>query len=107
MSLSLPQLTARLEVCLGIGLRHSIIALMLALLPGVCLAQNTPKVSLDTSETLFTILASMNACGYDAELNLSDPIRKQIRGELGRAAHDSDDALETTKIGRASCREGG
>ncbi|PYX38454.1 MAG: hypothetical protein DMG81_11660 [Acidobacteria bacterium] len=98
MWLYLLQLTARLEVFLGFRLRHSIIALVLALLPGVCLAQNTPKVSLDTSETLFTILASMNACGYDAELNLSDPIRKQIRGELGRAAHDSDDALETTNV---------
>src|SRR5579864_2242954 len=98
MSLSLPQLTARLEVCLGFGLRHSIIALMLALLLPVCLAQNSPKVTLDTSETLFTILASINACGYDAELNVSDPVRKQIRGELVRAAHDSDDALETTNV---------
>jgi tetratricopeptide (TPR) repeat protein len=98
MWLYLLQLTARLEVFLGFRLRHSILALVLALLPGVCLAQNTPKVSLDTSETLFTILAAMNACGYDAELNLSDPVRKQIRGELGRAAHDSDDALETTNV---------
>ena len=98
MSLSLPQLTARLEVCLGIGLRHSIIALMLALLPPVCLAQNSPKVTLDTSETLFTILASMNACGYDQELNVSDPVRKQIRGEVNRAAHDSDDALEASNV---------
>src|SRR5207245_6107235 len=98
MSLSLPQLTARLEVCLRIGLRHSIIALMLALLPSVCLAQNSPKVTLDTSETLFTILASMNACGYDQELNVSDPVRKQIRGEVNRAAHDSDDALEASNV---------
>src|SRR5437868_3193614 len=98
MSLSLPQLTARLEVCLRIGLRHSIIALMLALPPPVCLAQNSPKVTLDTSETLFTILASMNACGYDQELNVSDPVRKQIRGEVNRAAHDSDDALEASNV---------
>jgi len=98
MWLYLLQLTPRLEFFLGFRLRHSILALILALLPGVCLAQNTPKVSLDTSETLFTILASMNVCGYDAELNLSDPVRKQIRGELVRAAHDSDDALETTNV---------
>ena len=98
MSLYLPQLTARMEVCLGFGLRHSIIALILALLAPVCLAQTTPKVTLDTSETLFTILASMNACGYDQELNVSDPVRKQIRGEVNRAAHDSDDALEASNV---------
>jgi len=98
MWLYLPQLTARLEVFLGFRLRHSIFAAILALLPPVCLAQNAPKVALDTSETLFTILASMNACGYDQELNASDPVRKQIRGEMVRAAHDSDDALETTNL---------
>lgn len=98
MLLYLPQLTARLEVFLGFGLRHSILALILALLLPVCLAQNTPKVTLDTSETLFTVLASMNACGYDQELNISDPVRKQIRGEVNRAAHDSDDALEASNL---------
>src|ERR1700756_1654979 len=98
MSLSLPQLTARLEVCLGFGLRHSIIALMLALLPLVCLAQNSPKVTLDTSESLFTILASMNACGYDQELNVSDPLRAQIRNEIARSARASDEALEASNL---------
>src|SRR5689334_11935344 len=98
MRLYLPQLTPRLEVFLGFRLRPSMLALLLALLPGVCLAQNPPKVTLETNETLFTILASINACGYDAELNVSDPVRKQIRGELVRAAHDSDDALETTNV---------
>src|SRR5438128_775613 len=53
MSLSLPQLTARLEVCLRIGLRHSIIALMLALMPSVCLAQNSPKVTLASLASTF------------------------------------------------------
>jgi len=98
MRLYLPQLTARLEVFLGFRLRHSILALVLALPAGVCSAQNTPKVTLDTNETLFTVLAAINACGYDAELNASDPVRKQIRGELMRAAHDSDYALETTNV---------
>jgi hypothetical protein len=98
MWLYLLQLTARLEVFLGFQLRHSIFAVILALLPAMCLAQNTPKVTLDTSETLFTVLASINACGYDQELNVSDPLRKQIRGEIARAARDSDDALETTNV---------
>ena len=50
-------------------------------------------MTLDTSETLFTILASMNACGYDDGLNASDALRKQVRSEVVRASHDSDIAL--------------
>jgi len=78
---------------LGSRLRHSIFGALFALLAGVCLAQTTPKVTLDTSETLFTILASMNACGYDQDLSVSDPLRRQIREEIAKAAHDSDEAL--------------
>ena len=39
------------------------------------LAQNRPQVSLETSETLFTVLTAINTCGYDQELNVSDPLR--------------------------------
>jgi hypothetical protein len=78
---------------LGSRLRPSIFGALFALLAGVCVAQTTPKVTLDTSETLFTILASMNACGYDQELSVSDPLRRQIREEIAKAAHDSDEAL--------------
>jgi hypothetical protein len=85
-----------LEVFLGFWLRHSIFAALFAVLSPLCLAQNAPKATLDTSETLFTILAGMNTCGYDHELSTSDPIRKQIRGEVSRAAHQSDYALEAT-----------
>ncbi len=35
----------------------------------------------------------MNACGYDDGLNVSDPVRKQIRSEVLRASRDSDTAL--------------
>jgi len=98
LSLHLLQPAARLEVFLGFRLRHSKIAAFLVLLSPWCLAQNTPKVTLDTSETIFTILAAMNTCGYDQELSTSDPVRKQIRGELARASHNSDDALEATNL---------
>jgi len=64
----------------------------------VCLAQNTPKVTLDTSETLFTVIASINACGYDQELNASDPLRAEIRSEIGQATHNSDPALEASNL---------
>jgi tetratricopeptide (TPR) repeat protein len=54
------------------------------------------KVTLDTSETLFTVLASINTCGYDQDLNSSDPLRPQIRSEVARAIQASEEAKETT-----------
>ena len=64
------------------------------LLPGVCFPQNTPKVALDTSETLFTVLTAINACGYDQELNSSDPVRAQVRSEVSKATQASDETKE-------------
>jgi tetratricopeptide (TPR) repeat protein len=61
-------------------------------------AQNSQKVTLDTSESLFTILGAMNLCGYDQDLNLSDPLRKQIREDFGKAAESSPDAKSTSQI---------
>lgn len=62
---------------------------MLAGLCGVlalpCGAQTTSKVTLDTSETLFSVLAGINACGYDQELATSDPLRLKIRAEIANA----------------------
>jgi hypothetical protein len=96
--LHIPQRTARLEDFLGSRLRHSTFAVLLALLSPLCLAQTTTKVTLDTSETVFTVLAAINACGYDDQVSASDPVRKQIRGEVVRASHNSDDAVETTNL---------
>jgi tetratricopeptide (TPR) repeat protein len=98
LSWYLPQLTALLEVFLVSRLRRSVFGALFALLGGVCLAQNPPKVTLDTSETLFTIVASINACGYDQELNASDPLRTQVRAEIAKATHNSDEALETFNL---------
>jgi hypothetical protein len=55
-------------------------------------AQQTPKVTLDTSETLFSMMAALNACGYNQELNSSYPVRAKIRAELARAADASAEA---------------
>jgi hypothetical protein len=87
-----------LEVFLGFHLRPTIFAVLVALLAPMCLAQTTPKVTLDTSETLFTILASMNVCGYDDQVSGSDPVRKQIRGEVARATQQSDVAVDATNL---------
>jgi tetratricopeptide (TPR) repeat protein len=64
----------------------------------VCLAENLPNVTLDTSETLFSVLAAINACGYDAELDSSDPVRLQIRAEVANAAQSFDQAKEETTL---------
>ncbi len=74
------------------------IAALLGLAAQVCLADNPPKVSLDSSETLFTVLAGINACGYDSELAISDPLRAQIRAEVAKASQAFDQAKEETQV---------
>ena len=59
------------------------------------LAENQPNASLDTNETLFTVLTAINACGYDQELNASDPLRAQIRMEVGKAVTSTPAAQDT------------
>jgi tetratricopeptide (TPR) repeat protein len=76
--------------------RGPLVAALLAPLAAVCVAQTTPKVSLDTNENLFTLLTTMNLCGYDQDLGASDPIRKQIRSEAAKAAESSPDAKTAT-----------
>jgi tetratricopeptide (TPR) repeat protein len=58
------------------------------------LAQNPPNVSLETSETLFTVLTAINTCGYDEELNVSDPLREQIRSEVAKAVENAKAAQD-------------
>jgi len=51
-------------------------------------------VSLETSETLFTVLTAINTCGYDQELGASDPLRSQIRSEVGSAVANTPGAQD-------------
>ena len=62
----------------------------------LCFAQNPPKVALDTNESLFAVLAAINRCGYDSGLNISDPLRAQIRAEVAKASAASDAAKDVT-----------
>ncbi len=56
-------------------------------------------ITLETSETLFDVAVAVNACGYDADLEHSDPLRRTIRAEVAAitaetpAARTSQDAL--------------
>ncbi len=71
-------------------------AVSLAVVLGVASswAQDRPQVSLETSETLFTVLTTINTCGYDQELSISDPLRTQIRSEVAKAVQNTADAQE-------------
>jgi len=57
-------------------------------------AENQPQVSLETSETLFTVLTAINTCGYDQELNASDPLRAQVRSEVAKAVQNTPEAKD-------------
>ncbi|HWY48072.1 MAG TPA: tetratricopeptide repeat protein [Bryobacteraceae bacterium] len=66
---------------------------------GAVLAQSQPQPQhgeLDSSPALFTVLAAINASGYDADLdsNANSPIRKQLRDVIAAKHLESVDALK-------------
>lgn len=61
-------------------------------LPQNQVTPNQSAITLDTSETIFSVLAALNACGYDEDLAVSDPHRATIRAEIQRNLSGSDDA---------------
>src|SRR5271163_1242901 len=80
---------------IGRRLARQLVRLGLAVgLAAAAWAQNTPNVSLETSETLFTVLTAINTCGYDQELSASDPLRAQIRSEVARAVGNTAGAQD-------------
>ncbi|HLW86506.1 MAG TPA: DUF4932 domain-containing protein [Candidatus Sulfotelmatobacter sp.] len=65
---------------------------MLGLLAPLCAGQGNSPITLDTSETLFSVLTALNTCGYDQDLTISDPMRLNIRAEVEKNLKSSDDA---------------
>ncbi|MGC9291632.1 MAG: tetratricopeptide repeat protein [Acidobacteriaceae bacterium] len=53
-----------------------------------------PAISMETSEALFDVMAGLNACGYDQELAISDPVRQKIRDLMDQALAQSEAARE-------------
>lgn len=49
-------------------------------------------VTLETSEPLFQMAAALNACGYDADLEHSAPVRAAVRSEMNAALTQSEAA---------------
>jgi tetratricopeptide (TPR) repeat protein len=54
-----------------------------------------PQISLQTSEAVFDIAAALNACGYDAGLDQSAPVRQKIRDQVNVAIQASAEAQST------------
>jgi hypothetical protein len=79
-------------------LRIAVFVALLGLTSWVCVAENPPNVTLDTNETLFSVLTAINTCGYNAELDSSDPVRAQIRAEVASASQAFDQAKEETLL---------
>jgi hypothetical protein len=59
--------------------------------------QAAKGVSLETSETLFTVLSALNYCGYNADLEASDALRAQIRGEISQVVEGSPGLSDAAK----------
>jgi tetratricopeptide (TPR) repeat protein len=53
------------------------------------------SVTLETSEPLFQIAAGLNACGYDAGLETSAPVRSKVRDEMNTALAASETARDS------------
>ena len=49
-------------------------------------------VTLETSEPLFDMGAALNACGYDADLDKSAPVRAEVRADMNTALAASETA---------------
>jgi tetratricopeptide (TPR) repeat protein len=53
---------------------------------------NPSPITLDSSETIFSVLTALNACGYDQDLNSSDATRLNVRAEVQRNLRESEEA---------------
>jgi tetratricopeptide (TPR) repeat protein len=83
---------------LRVSLRIGILSALLASLSCALLAQS--KATLDVNETLFSVAAGMNVCGYDQELQSSSPIRTEVRADLVEASK----APAVASAAREMCR---
>jgi hypothetical protein len=54
--------------------------------------QGGAAVTLEVSEPLFQVAAALNACGYDADLDKSAPVRAEVRADMNQALAASEAA---------------
>ena len=54
--------------------------------------QNQSLIELDSNETIFSMLAVLNTCGYDQDLTISDAVRSNVRADLQKNLLNSPEA---------------
>jgi hypothetical protein len=54
--------------------------------------QGGAAVTLEVSEPLFQVASALNACGYDADLDKSAPVRAEVRADINQALAASEAA---------------
>lgn len=89
------QLMKPLKAPMGFICRIVSAVVFCSMCAGVVSAQQTPILSLDNNLSLTVVLAGMNACGYNDELDQSAPLRTLIRNEIAEAVSKSPEAQES------------
>lgn len=54
-----------------------------------------PATSVENSESVFDVMAALNACGYNQGLADSDPVRQKVRDDINQALVQSEPARQT------------
>lgn len=49
---------------------------------------------MQTSESVFDVMAGLNSCGYNEGLDVSDPVRQKVRNDIDDALRNSETARE-------------
>ncbi len=62
--------------------------------PPALVDPNGPAISLQVSEPLFDIAVALNECGYDRDLENSDPLRQHIRDDVNQYLQGSAEARD-------------
>ena len=83
-----------LKALTGIIPRSLLAALACVLCANFASAQDTPSLTLDYNESVFTVLAGMNACGFSEDLGTSLPLRNQVRAEITKNIESSINAQD-------------
>ncbi len=68
--------------------------MLLLVAASVSATAQTTKAQLEISETFFSLSAALNACGYDAGLESSLPLRQAVRSAVQEAVSKSPEAQE-------------
>src|SRR6185312_10798085 len=63
--------------------------------PPAVIDPNGPATSLESSESVFDVMAALNVCGYNEGLADSDPVRQKVRDDINQALEKSESARQS------------